>query len=176
MNRIVKAAIFEERTCEECGAVFTISIGDAHQRSKRLCSKECQIKGGTRRFLLATSKKKKLSTEELRIRSLASGRRSYRKHREERIFYYKKMVAIRKGVKGDFSDEGWKDILKRQKHICLLCKKKMERPTIDHIIPISKWELWKLDNPVDYECNDIQNIQALCKSCNSRKRDRITVI
>lgn len=44
---------------------------------------------------------------------------------------------------------------------CLACGS-FKHLTIDHVIPISKNGL-----------NEIENLQTLCKSCNSRKRDNI---
>lgn len=52
------------------------------------------------------------------------------------------------------------EIFNRDGNLCLNCKSP-ERLTIDHIMPISKGG----DNHLD-------NLQTLCKSCNSRKRDK----
>lgn len=59
----------------------------------------------------------------------------------------------------------WARILKNQKHRCNLCGKqfaKRRKPTVDHIIPLSKGG--------DLISN---NVQALCKSCNCSKNAKI---
>ena len=50
-----------------------------------------------------------------------------------------------------------KDVLKKYKHTCQYCEAK-DNLTIDHIKPVSKGGLTKFDN-----------LQVLCKSCNSKK-------
>jgi 5-methylcytosine-specific restriction endonuclease McrA len=59
----------------------------------------------------------------------------------------------------------WDKILKNQNGCCAICKREFSsrlKPTRDHIIPL------KEGGGLTYE-----NVQALCKSCNSRKGDKI---
>jgi len=61
--------------------------------------------------------------------------------------------------------EQWENVLRIQSNHCNVCGKRFTKkrpPTIDHIIPLSK------GGGLTYE-----NIQALCKSCNSRKHAKI---
>jgi 5-methylcytosine-specific restriction endonuclease McrA len=44
--------------------------------------------------------------------------------------------------------------------------------TIDHIIPLSKWEEYTRKFPKEYKCGDIENIQPLCIKCNGKKNNR----
>lgn len=63
------------------------------------------------------------------------------------------------------SAEQWQRIIIKQKNKCNICHRKFTktRPaTMDHIVPISK-----------EGDHDTSNIQALCKSCNSSKHDKI---
>ena len=64
---------------------------------------------------------------------------------------------------GNHSQEEWIKLLERFKGKCAYCgsSKKIE---VDHIIPISKGG-----------DNKISNIQPLCRSCNSRKKDKIII-
>lgn len=59
----------------------------------------------------------------------------------------------------------WNKIIENQGNKCAYCKKpfnSMRNPTRDHIIPLSK------GGGLTFE-----NVQALCQSCNSRKKDRL---
>ena len=63
----------------------------------------------------------------------------------------------------------WQSILTRQNNQCAICGKRMnkdiinDRPERDHIIPLTRGGGLTLDN-----------VQALCRSCNARKGARTT--
>lgn len=159
------------KTCILCNNQFTFSKNRKYHR--KYCSSACYMKVCKPRMRVVGLSMKKYSTEEKRLRDLESGRKSYRKNIEKRLLYYRKLSAIRRGVKGNFTQDEWQRVLENQSYCCNLCKLEMDNPTIDHIIPISRWKEWNKNNTVHYECNNIQNIQALCKSCNSRKHDKV---
>lgn len=67
---------------------------------------------------------------------------------------------------GRFSIYEWRDLLKRNT-ACLMCLRPWGpqlKPTVDHIIPLSRGG-----------SNFIVNIQPLCLSCNSAKKDKLEV-
>lgn len=69
-----------------------------------------------------------------------------------------------KSVENSLTKDEWFEILKAQNYTCLGCNKKFNssfRPAIDHIMPLSKGGGLTKDN-----------VQALCKSCNSRKGNK----
>jgi 5-methylcytosine-specific restriction endonuclease McrA len=72
---------------------------------------------------------------------------------------------------GSFTLQEWEDKKKEFNHCCVICKISEQELlnktgvglTIDHIIPLNK-----------NGTNWIKNIQPLCKSCNSRKKDKLS--
>lgn len=93
-------------------------------------------------------------------------RRKYRAKKTMERFIKKKSLG------GSHSVEQWDEVRRKQNHQCLFCKKVESstlKLTVDHIIPIFLWnDFWGSLKP-PYQCNDIENIQALCGSCNSKK-------
>ncbi|MBU0461565.1 MAG: HNH endonuclease [Nanoarchaeota archaeon] len=61
-------------------------------------------------------------------------------------------------AKGSFTKDEWLKVRKVTKGVCPLCGKKvgLEKMSVDHIIPLSKGGT-----------NEISNIRAICKNCNS---------
>jgi 5-methylcytosine-specific restriction endonuclease McrA len=73
----------------------------------------------------------------------------------------RKQHARRKQAIGSHTLEEWNEIKKAQNYRCAKCGKK-KKLTIDHIIPLSKGGTHYRDN-----------IQALCKSCNCKKSNKM---
>lgn len=72
---------------------------------------------------------------------------------------------IMKESETTLTSEQWNKILSNQGNKCAMCGKrfcKSRKPTIDHIIPVSK------GGGLTYE-----NVQALCKSCNCSKNSKL---
>lgn len=72
--------------------------------------------------------------------------------------------AKKSGNGGSFTAGEWELLKKQYGYTCPMCNKKEPeiKLTIDHVIPINKGGI-----------NRIENIQPLCKSCNSKKHTDI---
>lgn len=71
--------------------------------------------------------------------------------------------AKRRNAEGKFTLEEWQEILKKNNFQCIMCGTKANL-SIDHIIPLSK-------NGTNY----VWNLQPLCRSCNSRKNNKLLI-
>jgi 5-methylcytosine-specific restriction endonuclease McrA len=65
------------------------------------------------------------------------------------------------GNVGKNNQQEWVDLCGVHGNICLCCKKKDVKLTLDHVLPLKLGGL-----------NTINNAQPLCLSCNSRKGAR----
>jgi hypothetical protein len=69
----------------------------------------------------------------------------------------------RRSMTQDFvSIEDWQALLEKHNHQCLSCHTTNIPLTQDHVIPLSKGGKHHIDN-----------LQPLCQSCNSKKRDKV---
>lgn len=98
----------------------------------------------------------------------ADQRKWFKEQRIERPEYFRHFVRNREAQKkangGNFSLKEWEDMKLASKYTCKYCglKEPKIKLTQDHIQPLSKGGK-----------HDVGNIQPLCFSCNSRKKDKI---
>lgn len=105
------------------------------------------------------------------------GRRNWTEHRDEILKYirnwhklnpsknqvYGNNRRVRKlSNGGTFSSDEWIMLCNKYGNKCLCCERTDVKLTVDHVIPIVKGGR-----------NSIDNIQPLCKSCNSKKGMKI---
>ena len=91
--------------------------------------------------------------------------RKYVKNNPDRISHLKaRRYANKKNAEWSHTLEQWIELKEKHNNICIFCKEEKQL-TKDHIIPLSKW--WS-----DY----IENIQPLCKNCNSKKHNKLNYI
>lgn len=81
-------------------------------------------------------------------------------HREHIDFLNANRRARLRAAEGSFSEDEWNALCKLYAYRCLRCGK-VEKLSMDHVIPVSKGGT-----------NWISNIQPLCQPCNSGKCDR----
>ncbi|HMV38581.1 MAG TPA: HNH endonuclease [Plasticicumulans sp.] len=84
------------------------------------------------------------------------------KRQQDRKTYHHKRRAWKLGSETSFTRAEWDALCERYDHRCLCCGE--QKPlTPDHVIPLSRGG-----------SNGIENIQPLCRSCNSRKGTKET--
>jgi 5-methylcytosine-specific restriction endonuclease McrA len=89
--------------------------------------------------------------------------RQYRKTEKYRLmhrFTEVKRRALKKDALGEFVISQWKLLIEyyAPNNICPSCEEKVDKLTIDHVIPLALGGL-----------HDVSNIQPLCSFCNSKK-------
>lgn len=165
--------------CKRCGTSKWYASGNCVQ-----CSKEA---GSRWRKVNLNSSHQQVSTENSRAAS-----RRWKKNNRERANEYNKRWAkanpeagrrtLRRWLQanpeaaaanaarrrtretnagGSYSSSEWKGLIEHYGHRCLCCNRDDVKLTADHVIPVSKGGT-----------SNIDNIQPLCKSCNSKKRDK----
>ena len=139
----------KKQFCLTCQKEYYVSLADLKRKSDKYCSKKC--------YGVAVSK-----------RQLGINNHHY-KHGLSNTKEYKNQLqynnrAKRKEAIGQFTIEEWQLLKEQHNFTCHMCKKSEPeiKLTVDHIIPLTK-----------NGTNFISNIQPLCKSCNSRKSNKI---
>ncbi len=113
--------------------------------------------------------------KENREKEKAYQKKYYKKNKEKRAAYQKEWRkaypekcaaheqnrrARKAGNGGSFTAKEWKVLCRKYDNKCLCCGKK-KKLTADHVVPLSKGGT-----------SNIENIQPLCGTCNSRKGNR----
>ena len=77
------------------------------------------------------------------------------------VYNHKRRMGV---MGGDLTEKEWVKIKERFEFRCAICNE-LKKLTLDHIIPINKGGK-----------HTKKNIQPLCQSCNSRKKDKIIIL
>lgn len=102
--------------------------------------------------------KKYRQTDKAKKAAVERTNRFYKRHPDIKRYRDRLYGYSRRGYNaGKFSKKEWDEKLEKCGGLCQICKTDKDI-TIDHIIPLSKGGK-----------NDINNLQPLCRSCNSKK-------
>jgi hypothetical protein len=174
--------------CRECQHLKYLANRDAIIAAVKKYDSEHkeQRKENVRRYGEFHREERKLYNREYRIKNynerVRKDREYYATHRDRALETVKKysktpqgkLVAAKtrhnrqsrnKEAKCSLTLEQWNKIIVMQNNQCAMCRKDFSstrKPTKDHIIPLTK------GGGLTFE-----NTQALCKSCNSKKNDKI---
>jgi len=110
--------------------------------------------------------KKQTNEHKMKISEANKGEKNYRWKGgyKNKLFYNRQRVVKKNSNGGSHTLQEWEELKKKYNYMCLCCKKFEPeiKLTEDHVIPIS------LEGS-----NNIENIQPLCRSCNSSKWTKI---
>lgn len=174
--------IVTHKKCSKCGEVKLIREfylrGEKRRDPYRPECKKCG-KAKMGRWYAKNSEHQKQKSKNWRVRNLLHclirDRKYHEEHKEERKKQHKQWVeknydkviqnnrnrrARQKNAEGKFTADEFKKLCAEYDNICLCCGEK-KKLTADHVVPLDKGG-----------SNYISNIQPLCGSCNSKKKNK----
>ena len=150
-----------EKDCENCGERFVFER--SRENTARFCSHSCVAKSieftPERREAMSVITKDRVKNGTWR-----NQHGGYKGGYENKLMHNRNRRMKERNIVGTHSLEDWIALKIKYGFMCLMCKLTEPEITLseDHIVPLSK------DGT-----NNIDNIQPLCRSCNSRKHDKI---
>lgn len=147
-----------DKQCPQCKKIFSV-LDDRKHAYKTYCSTRCRQRWNNRQ-------QKRREREIVKNTELDIERYwkiINRKKVQDSNYFYLRRGGKKKG-KNHLHLKEWIEIKEKHDYKCAICevRETVENPlTVDHIIPITR-----------QGGNNKENIQPLCKSCNSRKGNR----
>jgi len=140
----------------EAARLMNCSVGWAEKRYEGLrkrAERQNRAPATTSRFILDNFKQ---SLSSIRHQNLD---RAYEREQQQRREYERRLALS--STPFAFTQDEWIALCNQYDNRCLCCKASDDL-TVDHVIPVSRGGR-----------NSIDNIQPLCHSCNSSKRNKI---
>jgi 5-methylcytosine-specific restriction endonuclease McrA len=146
--------------CEYCGKQSSDKPSHYKLKKRHFCSMKCYSK--FRKELLPFYEQHAYKGIRKEGETKQIYHRNYCKNNPENISHLKaRRYARERKAEGSHTLQQWKDLKEKHGNKCVSCGLK-KTLTKDHIVPLSK-------GGTDY----IENIQPLCKNCNSKKHNKI---
>jgi 5-methylcytosine-specific restriction endonuclease McrA len=149
--------------CDNCGEAYHTRKSHYERRNRHFCKRECY----------SEFRKNKLPLEEQHsykgVRKTGETKQIYHKryckNHPENIAHLKaNRYARERGAVGTHTLKEWNALKEKGNYKCAICGEE-KKLTKDHIIPLSKGGN-----------NFIENIQPVCRNCNSKKHNKLNYI
>lgn len=151
--------------CKNCKRVFFVCPSATKRGRGKFCSKKCYGKWRSKNIIGENHPNWKKDVICDSLEYLAKQRKEYNKKNSEKVKMWDKQKRTKRlGAIGSHTLKQWQDLKELYNYTCPDCGKCEPeiKLTEDHIQPLIK-------SGTSY----IDNIQPLCRSCNSKKHDKI---
>lgn len=150
-----------EKHCEICGETIWVKKSHADVEGT-YCSRECMAVGYSERLTGSENPNYRHGRSHTRewYREWAKEWRA--DNRDKITLYNRRRRARENEAKGDFTNAEFRRLCKKYDNKCLRCGRADVKLTPDHVVPLARGG-----------GNGIDNIQPLCRRCNSSKKDKI---
>jgi len=146
--------------CDYCRKQSLTKPSHYNKKKRHFCSMKCYAL--YRKHILPMQEQPSYKGVRKNGESRQIYHRNYCKKNPENIAHLKaRRYARERNAPGSHSLKEWNDIKLKFQHKCAICGE-VKKLTKDHIVPLSK-------GGSDY----IDNIQPLCKGCNSKKHNKL---
>ena len=154
--------------CKKCGKKHEKEYQKKYQEKKRKHINEKMYewkKANPEKFEINQKKYRENNKEKEKLRC-QKYKKSYRGKQIQLKINLNRSARLNT-IKHVFTIDEWKQQVENTKGVCPMCGKYVgiEKLTLDHIIPISKSKIGQIYT--------IDAVQPLCKSCNSKKNNKI---